>query len=366
MADNLLATPAPRPTFSPRQIAAFYFKPCLDEEREATGYYACKTCTKRRKHKSCYSNLVSHVRAHPNYESNMRDASVAATGNLWPWVTQKVSNRYAWLRWVVTGNLPLSFCESKETRLLFAICIAADADIVHFPVFKRAVVKVLDDQASLLTDDGVSALDPFKRTQAAGGGREREPADKEGFAVRTLKRRKNADAPATYVLLKAIPPTSNIVERLFSVARAVLRHERHCISPMMLEMILFLKVNSSSWDVATVEQCLFGGGASGCKGKDGSAFVEMTSGGAVTPTDTVLCLVAKAAATQTKVGKDDIVSLDLVAYDVVLMLLLKGWSLLGALKEMSWSLVSWALMKVASVVSYVETMQSLFVMSTKV
>ncbi|KAG1682075.1 hypothetical protein DVH05_028418 [Phytophthora capsici] len=115
-----------------------------------------------------------------------------------------------------------------------------------------------------------------------------------------------------------------------------------------------------------------GGGASGCKGKDGSAFVEMTSGGAVTPTDTmemwpkVLCLVAKAAATQTKVGKDDIVSLDLVAYDVVLMLLLKGWSLLGALKEMSWSLVSWALMKVASVVSYVETMQSLFVMSTKV
>eukprot|EP00644_Phytophthora_capsici_P013680 jgi/Phyca11/18121/fgenesh1_pg.PHYCAscaffold_33_\ len=54
----------------------------------------------------------------------------------------------------------------------------------------------------------------------------------------------------------AIPPTSNIVERLFSVARAVLCHERHRISPMMLGMILFLKVNSSSWDVATVEQCL--------------------------------------------------------------------------------------------------------------
>ncbi|ETI39296.1 hypothetical protein F443_15115 [Phytophthora nicotianae P1569] len=483
MDDNLLATPAPRPTFSPRQIAAFYFKPCLDEGGEATGYYACKTCAKRRKHalKSGYSNLVSHVRAaHPNDESDMRDASVAATGTLLPWVTQKDSNRYAWLRWVVTGNLPLSFCEFKETRqytklnpmsvetltatmeavtkavekklgasmpehfglildgwthktehymavygcfetasgpqyLLLSLapvmdepddhlsadghltaikrflpffwlnltvrdylephdnilekvqqlmrklrtlkqaaklraktslvavlrqdtrwsstfamlkrccklreCIsaddeeladllpsrgdhrkldallaslqdvasvskhlqsdgltlldarvlfdelikshpsftkylAADADIVHSTVFEQAVVKVLDDQASLLTDGEVSALDPFKRTQAAGGGTERAPADKEGFAVRTLKRRKTADAPATYVLLEAIPPTSNIVERLFSVARAVLRHERHRISPMMLEMILFLKINSSRWDVATVEQCL--------------------------------------------------------------------------------------------------------------
>ncbi|KAJ8525790.1 hypothetical protein ON010_g15325 [Phytophthora cinnamomi] len=48
MTDNLLAGPALRPTFSPRQIAAFYFKLCLDEEGEPTGYYACKTCAKRR------------------------------------------------------------------------------------------------------------------------------------------------------------------------------------------------------------------------------------------------------------------------------------------------------------------------------
>ncbi|EGZ26755.1 hypothetical protein PHYSODRAFT_466653, partial [Phytophthora sojae] len=59
-----------------------------------------------------------------------------------------------------------------------------------------------------------------------------------------------------YELLNAIPPTSNMVERLFSIARAMLRHERHRLSPMMLEMILFLKINNSYWDVATVEQCL--------------------------------------------------------------------------------------------------------------
>ncbi|KAG4047717.1 hypothetical protein PC123_g16943 [Phytophthora cactorum] len=46
----------------------------------------------------------------------MRDASIAASGTLLPWVSQKASNRFAWVRWVVTGNLLLSFCESKETR----------------------------------------------------------------------------------------------------------------------------------------------------------------------------------------------------------------------------------------------------------
>ncbi|EGZ09185.1 hypothetical protein PHYSODRAFT_525912 [Phytophthora sojae] len=128
--------------------------------------------------------------------------------------------------------------------------------LVHSAVFEQAVVKVLDDQAALLTDDEVAALEPFKRTQTHVEGVDCTPADKEGFAVLALKRRKVAAAPATYEQLNAIPPTSNMVERLFSIARAMLRHERHRLSPMMLEMILFLKINSSYWDVATVEQCL--------------------------------------------------------------------------------------------------------------
>ncbi|KAG6954666.1 hypothetical protein JG688_00012242, partial [Phytophthora aleatoria] len=61
---------------------------------------------------------------------------------------------------------------------------------------------------------------------------------------------------STYKLLSAIPPTSNVVDKLFSVARGVLRHERRRMSPMTLDMILFLKVNASYWDVATVEASL--------------------------------------------------------------------------------------------------------------
>ncbi|EGZ12810.1 hypothetical protein PHYSODRAFT_511059 [Phytophthora sojae] len=116
-----------------------------------------------------------------------------------------------------------------------------------------ASLRDVESVSKHLQGDGLTLLDA-RRTQAHVEDVDCTPADKEGFAVRALKRRKVAAAPATYELLNAIPPTSNMVERLFSIARAVLRHERHRLSPMMLEMILFLKINS--WDVATVEQCL--------------------------------------------------------------------------------------------------------------
>ncbi|KAG6950641.1 hypothetical protein JG688_00014068 [Phytophthora aleatoria] len=94
----------------------------------------------------------------------------------------------------------------------FRSYLAPDAPIVHSPKFDSAIVKVL-------------------------GGKQEDPS----FAESILKRRKVDAAPSTYTFLAAIPPTSNVAERLFSSARAVLRHEHHRLSPMALEMILFLK-----------------------------------------------------------------------------------------------------------------------------
>eukprot|EP00644_Phytophthora_capsici_P018775 jgi/Phyca11/133227/e_gw1.373.12.1 len=98
MSASLIASNASSQAFTPKQIAAFFFKPVLDEEGDLTGYHACKACGKRRKHvaKNGYTNLVTHVRtAHPRFESDMRDASEAATGTLVSWVSQKASNQYA-------------------------------------------------------------------------------------------------------------------------------------------------------------------------------------------------------------------------------------------------------------------------------
>ncbi|OWZ16667.1 hypothetical protein PHMEG_0009504 [Phytophthora megakarya] len=96
-----------------------------------------------------------------------------------------------------------------------------------------------------LTDDELAALVTFKRVTEAVVVLEQPPADKDGFAKRTLKRRKVDAKMVTYVLLSAILPTSNMVGRLFRIACSLLRHERHRLSPMTLEMVLILKVNSS-------------------------------------------------------------------------------------------------------------------------
>ncbi|KAG6965951.1 hypothetical protein JG687_00005128 [Phytophthora cactorum] len=122
MSDNILAAAPPKSTFTPRQVCSFYFKPCLDDEGEPTGYYSCKTCGK------CY-------------------ASAAATGTLLPWVDQKASNRFAWVRWVVIGSLPLSFCESKETRQYTKLNLISVATLMSLmEALLKAVEKTIDEE----------------------------------------------------------------------------------------------------------------------------------------------------------------------------------------------------------------------------
>ncbi|GMF15516.1 unnamed protein product [Phytophthora lilii] len=116
---SLMPSQRSQSKFSSKQNASFFFKPYLTEDGDPTGLQVCKACGKTRKHvpKTGYTNLVSHVRTdHPRYEQEMEDASTAATGTLLPWVRQKASTRYAWLEWVVNGNLPLSVVEMESTR----------------------------------------------------------------------------------------------------------------------------------------------------------------------------------------------------------------------------------------------------------
>ncbi|KAG3114675.1 hypothetical protein PI124_g3742 [Phytophthora idaei] len=132
--------------------------------------------------------------------------------------------------------------------------VAPCADIVHSPTFEAAVIKVLAGDSALLTAEEADEVEPFKVVAESSISTETiSSTAKEDFADRILKRRKVAAEPSTYKLLSAIPPTSNVVEGLFSVARGGFRHERRRMPPTTLEMIFFLKVNASYWDVATVE-----------------------------------------------------------------------------------------------------------------
>eukprot|EP00644_Phytophthora_capsici_P000652 jgi/Phyca11/109215/e_gw1.16.455.1 len=50
-----------------------------------------------------------------------------------------------------------------------------------------------------------------------------------------------------------IPPTSNLAERFFSVARTTFGLQRHSLQPYTLEMLLFLRQDESFRDARTVE-----------------------------------------------------------------------------------------------------------------
>ncbi|KAG3117469.1 hypothetical protein PI124_g4250 [Phytophthora idaei] len=90
--------------FTPKQIATFFFKPCLTEDGDPTGLQICKACGKTRKHAPKTTNLVSHVHTNrPRYELEMEDANTTATGTLLPWVHQKASTRHAWWRGLRMG-----------------------------------------------------------------------------------------------------------------------------------------------------------------------------------------------------------------------------------------------------------------------
>ncbi|EGZ15924.1 hypothetical protein PHYSODRAFT_507228, partial [Phytophthora sojae] len=79
--------------------------------------------------------------------------------------------------------------------------------------------------------------------------------DPEGSFVQRLEKRQRLEArKLRYDLISSIPPTSNKVERFFSVARTRFAQERNSLQPATLETTLFLRKNADFWDVSRVDR----------------------------------------------------------------------------------------------------------------
>ncbi|KAG3156279.1 hypothetical protein PC128_g21905 [Phytophthora cactorum] len=133
---------------------------------------------------------------------------------------------------------------------VFAKYLDSSATIVEDPYFESAVVKF--QRGRPLGCQEKVALSVLK--VASGGPSADNPDD--SFAECVLKRARVSEQTDKYILVAAIPPTSNIVERLFSMARAMIGLKRHSLQPTMVEVMLFLKVNISYWDVNVVHDVL--------------------------------------------------------------------------------------------------------------
>ncbi|ETP40577.1 hypothetical protein F442_12083 [Phytophthora nicotianae P10297] len=146
-----------------------------------------------------------------------------------------------------------------EVEPSFAEYLAPRARIVHSPDFESGCTKVLEGEGAKLTRAESAALEPFAIEHS-----ESESDSESGSFVAQLQRKcRRVQKPQEYGLLSLIPPTSNMVERFFSLARVTFGHERHSLNPYTLEMVLFLRVNKKYWDVRTVEQCTQVVGSSG-------------------------------------------------------------------------------------------------------
>ncbi|KAF1788603.1 Ribonuclease H-like domain [Phytophthora cactorum] len=110
----------------------------------------------------------------------------------------------------------------------------SSATIGGDPYFESAVVKL--QRGRPLGRQEKAAVSVLK---VASGGPSADNLD-DGFAERVLKRARVFEQTDKYILAAAILPTSNIVERLFNMDRAM----------------LFLKVNISYWDVNVVRDIL--------------------------------------------------------------------------------------------------------------
>jgi hypothetical protein len=161
----------------------------------------------------------------------------------------------------VTLKLQESNCTMLEVRRIFDYLLkkypimerylSSDANIIHSPVFEEGLIKVLDNAPEeKFTQAEKSALYRFKR---AGPSATIEATESSTSIVeQALKKRKLNIS--SYVDMTFIPPTSNIVERLFSKARLVLTDYRKSMSPYTFECIMFLKMNNALWDISLVSK----------------------------------------------------------------------------------------------------------------
>jgi len=157
----------------------------------------------------------------------------------------------------VTLALQRSDISMSQVRLLFdGLCssfpsfshyLSQDSPICSSSNFESAVAKIDAGKCDDLSFEELEAATALKEASVSGLN------DSGDFATALLKRQR---LDTKFRSVKFILPTSNIVERFFSLASHSLSDYRERISPQNLEMQLFLSVNKSFWTVEDVNSAL--------------------------------------------------------------------------------------------------------------
>jgi hypothetical protein len=170
----------------------------------------------------------------------------------------------------VTLELQRSSLTINEGRMLFDSVIRAypvtsyylgiRASIVHSPDFECGIIKIMSGEETSMTEDERTTCRILEEPLEIISDEEKTEEKKTlTFAQQALLGKRKADSmsqPTTYQYPKFINPTSNIVERLFSLASLVLTDLRGQLSPYHFEAVVFLKINRNYWSALVVHEVM--------------------------------------------------------------------------------------------------------------
>ncbi|RHZ02160.1 hypothetical protein DYB37_010708 [Aphanomyces astaci] len=131
---------------------------------------------------------------------------------------------------------------------------------VSSPMFESTIVKIQGSCENQLTpEERNQVLRLVKRADHAFtvDGHTRQKEDE--FASEILKRQRvESKSSSSYVCTSFIVPTSNDVERLFSLCKRLYSPHRRALSPITLEILVYLRTNRHLWDQALVASVVHG------------------------------------------------------------------------------------------------------------
>jgi hypothetical protein len=122
--------------------------------------------------------------------------------------------------------------------------LSTEASIVKYPAFENGIVKIQNQQEHLLDIEERKSLEIFLKNNAVSCKTETSHEGELDFAGSILQSRKSRKiAESSYIDLGYIAPTSNMVERLFSVSKDIITDKRKTLKMESVDLIMFLKAN---------------------------------------------------------------------------------------------------------------------------
>lgn len=169
----------------------------------------------------------------------------------------------AYVRIIFDGNLIFLFhmCNHFigliEKYPTFRKYLGTDSNIIKFNHFENAITKLQSQKEDTLSINEKEAISNFKFECVDMSNEEVHPLGdtvlEESFADTLLKNankmvKNNHNNSNQYRSVNHILPTSNICERLFSIAKLIKTDNRKTMSPSNLNRVLFLRFNRNLWD----------------------------------------------------------------------------------------------------------------------